>query len=111
MTLRKAGEAPTITVDGEVARPVSTGARTTAVAELLDAARPAAGTDHATVHSGDGLYTASIPLDDLRRASITDGRLIVPDGWTKCWNVKDVVRIEVTTGKQPDSVPERPSDT
>ena len=34
--------------------------------------------------------------------------LDVPEGKTKCWNVKDVVRIEVTTGARPDTVPTTP---
>lgn len=109
MALRRVGEQPAITVDGEVARTVTSPDRADVeVRVLLDAAAPADGADHATIHSGDGLYTASIPLENLRRSTISDGRLLVPDGWTKCWNVKDVVRIEVTTGKRPDSVPGTP---
>ncbi|HMC42541.1 MAG TPA: hypothetical protein VKI20_05975 [Acidimicrobiales bacterium] len=99
---------PALSVDGEVASPLALTHRTAGLAELLDAARPRPGADHATVHSGDGTYTASIPLADLRRATLTDGRLIVEGGRTLCWNVKDVVRIEVTTGHRPDSVPANP---
>ena len=95
-------------VDGEVAEPRRTPERTGPVTELLRAARPLPGADHATFHSGDGLYRASIPLAELERAELADGRLTVPGGRTQCWNVKDVVRIEVTTGARPDSVPENP---
>jgi hypothetical protein len=97
-----------IVVDGAVAAPVPAAPRTAAVADLLDAARPAPEADHATVHAGDDAYRASIPLGELRRGRLTDGRLMIPDGRTLCWNVKDVVRIEVTAGPRPDSVPEDP---
>ena len=69
--------------------------------------RPAA--DHATVHGASDGYTASIPLTDLRRGVLVDGRLTVEGGRTLCWNVKDVIRIEVTVGHQPDSVPDKPT--
>jgi hypothetical protein len=97
-----------LVVDGEVAAPLRTRRRTGAVADLLDAARPRPTADHATVHSADGAYRASIPLADLRRGSLAEGRLTVPDGRTLCWNVKDVGRIEVTRGHRPDSVPDDP---
>ena len=97
-----------LVVDGEVEAPFSTPDRTAAVEDLLAAARPRPGTDHATVHAaGDG-YTASIPLTELARGTLTDGRLVVDGGRTLCWNVKDVIRIEVTVGPRPDSVPENP---
>ena len=108
MVIRRADAPRALHVDGEVDLPQVTADRSGPIAGLLDAARPQAGTDHATVHSGDGLYTASIPLADLRRGILFDGRLVVPDGRTLCWNVKDVARIEVTTGHRPDSVPEDP---
>jgi heme-degrading monooxygenase HmoA len=78
---------------------------------------------HATVVSRDGAYRASIPLQELRasgRLAFARGgrplpadaggplRLTVTEGSTLCWNVKDVSRIELTAGKQPDSVPENP---
>jgi DMSO/TMAO reductase YedYZ molybdopterin-dependent catalytic subunit len=97
-----------ITVDGEVGRPFVSETRTTTVADLLDRATPAARADHATVISGDDDYRASIPLTELRRGQLDDGRLTIPDGRTLCWNVKNVVRIEVTAGPEPDSVPENP---
>ena len=81
--------------------------RTGPVAELLDAAEPLPGADHGTVHSADG-YRASIPVTELRRGLLDHGRLTVPRGRTLCWNVKDVVRIELTEGPRPDSVPENP---
>lgn len=87
--------------------PVSSRSRSGPVADLLAAAAPRPEADHATVHSGDG-YRASIPVHELRRGTLTEGRLTVPDGRTLCWNVKDVVRIELTSGKHADSVPENP---
>lgn len=100
----------TLTVDGQVDQPTTLPrpSGTADLAALLDAAHPTAGADHATVHAADGEYTASIPLAELRRATLTAGRLMIPEGRTKCWNVKDVTRIEVTTGPRPDSVPENP---
>ena len=97
-----------LTVDGEVEAPFTTPNRTAAINELLATARPRPGTDHATVHAGGDAYRASIPLADLRRGELVDGRLTIPDGRTLCWNVKDVVRIEVTVGPRPDSVPPKP---
>lgn len=95
-------------MDGAVEAPHRSPTRTATVGDLLAAARPLANADHATVISeGDG-YRASIPLDDLARGSLVDGRLTIPGGRTLCWNVKDVVRIEVTVGPQPDDVPENP---
>ena len=104
-----AGADQHITIDGEVEAPIEAAPRTApTVGELLDAARPRPAADHATVHAGDDAYRASIPLVDLRRGELVDGRLTIPDGRTLCWNVKDVVRIEVTVGPQPDSVPPKP---
>jgi hypothetical protein len=96
-----------LTIDGEVTTCVECADRDGPVAPLLDAAGPRGDADHATAHSGDGAFTASIPLTELRRATIVDGRLEVPDAPTRCWLVKDVVRLEVTVGKQRDSVEER----
>lgn len=61
------------------------------------------GADHALVHAGDGRFRMSIPLDALRRAALVGGRLVVPDAPSRQWHVKDVTRIEVTTGPRPDS--------
>jgi hypothetical protein len=99
---------PSLVVDGEVKHVLALMQRTGNVAELLEAAQPLPDADHATVHSGDDAYRASIPIEDLRRGMLTDGRLVIEDGRTMCWNVKDVVRIEVTTGSRPDSVPANP---
>ena len=103
--MTSAGE---LVVDGEVRAPLRSPTRTADVASLLDAAQPLPGADHGTVIARDDGYRASIPLADLRRGLLADGRLTIPEGRTLCWNVKDVVRIEVTRGKQPDSVPENP---
>lgn len=97
-----------LVVDGAVETPRRFDTRNGPVADFLSAARPLADADHATVVSaGDG-YRASIPLTDLARGDLADGRLTIPDGRTLCWNVKDVVRIEVTIGHEPDDVPENP---
>jgi DMSO/TMAO reductase YedYZ molybdopterin-dependent catalytic subunit len=78
---------------------------------------------HCTVVSGDGNYAASIPLDDLTAMGwlIFGGpaeplprdrggplRVVVPQGRTLCWNVKDVVALRLTAGAEPDSVPADP---
>jgi len=97
-----------LVVDGEVRVPFHAPSRTGVVGDFLDAAEPHPTADHGTVISRDDDYRASIPLADLRRGLLDEGRLTIPDGRTLCWNVKDVIRIEVTTGKQPDSVPENP---
>lgn len=102
--IRKAGDPDTITVSGRVANEITVGRRPGPLATLLGDARPTG--DHGTVHSGDGLFQASIPLDVLRHAMISDeGRLMLDDAPTKCWQVKDVRRIEITDGRQQDSLP------
>lgn len=80
------------------------------VRELVDANSPAT---HATFESSDGTYRASIPLDVARDRGVVllegvDLRLMVEDGETLCWNVKDLGRIRLTVGKEPDSVPADP---
>lgn len=97
-----------LVVDGRVEAPWSSEERSGPVADFLSAARPIDGADHATVVSARDGYRASIPLTDLVRGRLDNGRLTIPDGRTLCWNVKDVVRIEVTVGKQVDDVPEKP---
>jgi hypothetical protein len=92
-------------IGGAVARPIEILQRSGPLAPLLALVEPLDGVDHATVHARDGQYRASIPLDDLRRASLRAGRLQIPDAPTRCWEVKDVVRIELTVGPRPDSVP------
>jgi hypothetical protein len=105
--IRKAGAPRTLVVDGEVHTPLEVEPRDGPLADLLDRAQPSGSADHATVHSGDGLFRASIPLADLRRGAVVAGRVQVPDAPTNCWNVKDVARIEVTTGPRPDSIAEK----
>ena len=95
-----------------------------AVASILEhlVIDPAA--THCSVVSRDGSYSASIPLDELRDggwlAYALDGktltgdlggplRLTVRQGTTLCWNVKDVGELRFTAGKEPDSVPEKPT--
>jgi len=102
--LRK-GPHETLTVDGEVEEPVELDRADGGIAGALDQARPTGVADHGTVYSGDGLFQASIPLDVLRRASLAGGRLQIEESPTKCWLVKDVVRVELTRGRQPDSLP------
>lgn len=104
--LRRAGDPKLLTIDGEVGHRLESSERDGPLAPRLEQAQPVPGADHATVHSGDGLFTASIPLVDLRRSEIVEGRLQVPEPPTRCWLVKDVVRIELTVGRQPDSVPD-----
>lgn len=103
--IRRAGDPDTITISGTVERSFTVGRRPGPIATLLGDAHPSG--DHATVHSGDGLFAASIPLDVLRHAMISaEGRLDLPNPPTKCWLVKDVRHIEVTNGRQPDSLPD-----
>ncbi len=102
--IRRADEPRNLEIDGEVSQILESADRDGPVGPLLDSAVPTNGADHGTVHSGDGMFTASIPLVDLRRGEIVDGRLHLDDPPTRCWLVKDVVRIELTAGKQPDSV-------
>ena len=79
--------------------------------------------DHVSVVSSDASYVASIPLaeafagglvfvgSDTSLAASVGGpfRLVVNDGHTLCWNVKDVGELRLTRGKERDSVPERPT--
>jgi hypothetical protein len=101
-----------IELRGHVQSPGSVEAGPGEIGPVLDLADPTAAATHATVISEDG-YRASIPLDTLRAGgllSIEDEglRLRVVDGMTLCWNVKDVTQIEVSVGKQPDDVSEKP---
>ncbi len=97
--------------------------RVVPVGALLELAGPAAGAGYATFESGDGHYRASVPLADasgkgwlligpdaggLDRSAGGPMRLIVQDGDTLCWNVKNVVAMRITNEKEPDSVPEDP---
>ena len=85
---------------------------------LLDALSPRPGADHVLVESGDGHDRASIPLAEMRRGGwLLVGvpadrggpvRLVVEEGRTLCWNVKQVVALRFTQGPVPDSVPANP---
>lgn len=94
------------------------------VAAILQQAEPLPQATHGTVVGGNGDYTASIPLEDLREGGwlayrIGEGplppekggplRLTVTQGATLCWNVKQVTEIRLTAGEEPDSVPENPT--
>jgi hypothetical protein len=101
---RRADAPDTLVIDGLVDHPREAPRAAGPLADLLAAAGPAG--DHGTVHSGDGLFQASIPLGVLAAASIgDDGRLAIDDAPTRCWLVKDVRRIEITDGRRPDSLP------
>lgn len=102
-----------IEVGGEVSEAGTIQVSRGPIVAAIDRAGPHEDATHATVVSSDG-YRASIPLEMLRAGgvlSIDDAglRLRVVDGHTLCWNVKDVARIEVTVGKQPDDVPAKPT--
>ena len=99
-----AADDPLLMIAGAVERPLEIVQRSGPLEALLTLAGPTAGADHATVSSSDRLFRASIPLDAVRRGHLDHGRLRIPDAPTKCWSVKDVVRIEVTVGPRPDSV-------
>ncbi len=110
---------------GDGSDPAATDASATvAVASILEhlVIDPAA--THCSVVSRDGSYSASIPLDELRDGGWLsyglDGneltsdlggplRLTVRQGTTLCWNVKDVGELRFTAGKEPDSIPEKPT--
>ncbi len=65
-----------------------------------------------TVRAGEDDYVASIPSGAFTlgaELTVSSLRLIVRDGSTLCWNVKDVRRIEIGEVRQPDSVPENPT--
>lgn len=94
----------TLTVCGEVERPLELTERQGPMAVWLRLAGPTGIADHATVTGIDGVFHASIPLEWLERGSLIAGRLVIAGAPTRCWSVKDVVRIELTDGPRPDSV-------
>ncbi|MFT5204538.1 MAG: hypothetical protein ACI9C1_003949 [Candidatus Aldehydirespiratoraceae bacterium] len=103
--IRTVGDPNTITISGAVGKTFTVGRRPGPIATLLGDAHPEG--DHATVHSGDGLFQASIPMELLKHAHISEeGRLNLPNPPTQCWLVKDVRQIEVTDGRQADSLPD-----
>jgi hypothetical protein len=68
-----------------------------------------------TVASTDGRYTASIPTSELVAGGLLlledpggPVRLVVAEGSTLCWNVKQVGSLRATPERVPDSVPENP---
>jgi len=85
------------------------------VGVVLADASPTGAATHVTVVSGGQRYRASIPIEELiekgRLIMADDGglRLLVPDGRTLCWNVKDVAMLRVTGGKELDDVPDNPT--
>lgn len=91
-------------IAGAVERPLELVQRDGPLEPLIALAGPTAGADHATVHSRDGQYRASVPLDRLRAGRLEHGRLHVPDAPGDRWDVEDVVRIELTAGARPDSL-------
>jgi hypothetical protein len=107
-----------IVVSGLAVGTASLDKREVAVAEVLDGLEIDPGATYCSVISGDGTYTASIPLAELRSGgsfsilSPEEGgpiRLRVVDGSTMCWNVKDVGELHFTEGSQPDSIPPNPT--
>jgi DMSO/TMAO reductase YedYZ molybdopterin-dependent catalytic subunit len=99
------------------------GGEAVAVAGLLELAKPTIEARYVTAVSDDGLYTASIPLSEIREKgwlvyklgdeALPRGRggpfrIVVPQGRTLCWNVKAVATLRVTAEKEPDSVPADP---
>jgi DMSO/TMAO reductase YedYZ molybdopterin-dependent catalytic subunit len=135
MTIRREDTPPTIELSGLVREPrtlalgelhalesavTHASGRAVPVGSVIDATETAA---FVTFESGDGLYRASVPLraaldngllligttaDGLPAQSGGPVRLVVPDGDTLCWNVKNVTELRVTAEKEPDSVPENP---
>ncbi|MGI9602505.1 MAG: hypothetical protein ACR2QE_11510 [Acidimicrobiales bacterium] len=103
--IQRKGSARSLAVTGAVDRSVEIERTDGPLIDAIDRAGPQPSADHATVFSGDGLFQASIPLARLRAASLHDGRIDMTDPPTRCWLVKDVVRIELTEGRQPDSLP------
>lgn len=103
-------DGPQLMIAGAVANPLELVQRDGPLLPLLRLAQPTEGADHATVFARDGQFRVSMPLEALERAALVHGRLRVPDAPTRCWDVKDVVRIELTVGHRPDSVPADGSD-
>ncbi|MDG2308713.1 MAG: molybdopterin-dependent oxidoreductase [Candidatus Binatia bacterium] len=98
---------------------------------LLEAAQPRASATHATLSSGDGDFTASVPLEALAEAVVAyrDGdaalpasrggpfRFFIPEGGAcataevdQCANVKFLATIRFTAGRGQDSRPTNPTE-
>ena len=83
--------------------------------QVIESAGPTTSATHVTAVSADGAYSASIPLPEaLTKGELHVGetpgeeapiRLEVPGGLTRCWNVKGLGRLRVTSGPEPDSLP------
>jgi hypothetical protein len=103
-----------LVVDGS-SQPLDTALLTVAVADGVLHLGAALGVPEGrwvTVRAGGDDYVASIPSDAFTlgaELTVASRRLIVREGSTLCWNVKDVRRIEVGDDRQPDSVPENPT--
>lgn len=103
-----------LVVDG-AARPLDTDLLAVAVSDgilHLGAALSVPDGRWVTVRAGSDDYVASIPSSEFTSGAelaVATRRLIVREGATLCWNVKDVRRIEVGDERQPDSVPENPT--
>jgi 2-dehydropantoate 2-reductase len=93
------------------------------VKALLELPTPMIGTDHVTFHSADGKFAASLPLKraaetgiliyrrDERPLPLEAGgpfRLITPGLGDLCANVKNVCRVEFTSGPGKDTRPSVP---
>lgn len=88
---------------GRVARPAVIRGRDAHVGPLLRWSEPLPDATHATVESRSGQFRASIPLASLADARLSAGRLLIDNPPTRCWLVKDVGRIVLTSGPQHDS--------
>ncbi|MFQ5543458.1 MAG: molybdopterin-dependent oxidoreductase [Nitrospiria bacterium] len=88
------------------------------VKALVNPANPLSESDHATFHSQDGRFVASVPSKEALEKGILiykrDGgplpekkggplRLAMPHGENECANVKSVIRIEMSIGKGLDT--------
>lgn len=93
------------------------------VAEVVAAAGGSPAATHCTAISRDGSYRASVPMHamlaggrivlrrDGRALGPAEGgplRLIVVDGTTLCWNVKELEELRLSIGPLPDDVPANP---
>ena len=138
MTIRRADRLSGVALTGLVSDPIvfdevairaraehrTAGSNTleVSIGDLVREASPDPSATHLSAISGDGLYSASIPLDQAAENGVLlvgagesmprdmggPFRLTVVDGDTLCWNVKNVAELRLTSGSEPDSVPENP---